>query len=120
MKRFYDGDVLLTTDHRLVQLDRMGNRIEVKLVNHITNETTTRTVDHVVVEAGTVPNDELYLNLKNESVNQGHTDVNALVAGDPQPIYSGDGFHLYTVGDAVSSRDVHTAILDSTRLCARL
>jgi 2,4-dienoyl-CoA reductase-like NADH-dependent reductase (Old Yellow Enzyme family)/thioredoxin reductase len=120
MKRFYDANVLLTTDHHLFQLERMGNRIEVKLVNHLINETTTRIVDHVIVEAGTVPNDELYLSLKNDSLNQGHIDVNAMVSGKPQPVYTGDGYHLYTVGDAVSSRDVHTAILDSTRLCARL
>lgn len=55
----------------------------------------------------------------------GHAAVSlgvALKSGSPQPWLApdhgmaGDGFLLFRVGDAVASRDVHAAILDSLRL----
>lgn len=78
-----------------------------------------RVVDQVVVEAGTVPNDDLYHELVAQSVNGGEVDYAALLELRPQQTQANpDGsFELYRVGDAVSSRNVHAAVYDSFRLC---
>ena len=34
-----------------------------------------------------------------------------------EPAADGGGFQLFRIGDAVSSRNVHAAILDAFRLC---
>ena len=44
-------------------------------------------------------------------------DEGALLQGRPQPAADGGGFQLFRIGDAVSSRNVHAAILDAFRLC---
>ncbi len=48
--------------------------------------------------------------------------MDSLLAGQPQTSADErrDGFELFRVGDAVSSRDIHCAILDSRRLCKDL
>jgi hypothetical protein len=56
--------------------------------------------------------------LKSHSRNRGVTDVDALKTHAPQPwLNDGEaGLLLFRVGDAVASRDVHAAILDSLRI----
>ena len=78
--------------------------------------------DRVIVEHGTLPNDELYLDLAAGSLNGGEVDYEALLRGDPQPGHAdrAEGYTLFRVGDAVTSRNVHAAILDSLRLCQTL
>ncbi|MEE2697706.1 MAG: hypothetical protein VX516_04605 [Actinomycetota bacterium] len=44
------------------------------------------------------------------------TDVDALLAFEPQP-ESGGGFDVQLLGDALASRNVHAAIHDARRLC---
>ena len=75
--------------------------------------------DHVVVEHGTLPADELYHGLKAGSRNHGEIDQAALLTGRPQDLtHNADGaFQLFRVGDAVTSRNIHAAIYDSLRLC---
>ncbi len=75
--------------------------------------------DHIVVEHGTLPADGIYHELRARSVNDGVTDVDALLAGKPQAmaINSDGAFMLFCVGDAINSRNVHAAIYDSLRLC---
>jgi hypothetical protein len=51
-------------------------------------------------------------------VNRGVTDLAATLGNLPQP--DAGGMRLYRVGDAVASRDIHAALLDSLRLCAEL
>lgn len=48
--------------------------------------------------------------------------MDALVAGQPQEhVANPEGsFHLFRVGDAVVSRNIHAAIHDSLRLCLTL
>ena len=81
-----------------------------------------RLSDQVVVEHGTVPVDELYEELRAESCNNGYLDMDKLLAGTSQTEANEkrDGFELFRVGDAVSSRDIHCAIFDSRRLCKNL
>lgn len=81
-------------------------QVVVTLRNILTGETESRTVDVIVVERGTAPMDELYTELKDESVNQGVTEINALIQAKPQPF----------ADDVISSRGIHEAIRDSLRL----
>ncbi|WP_460960142.1 hypothetical protein [Parasphingorhabdus pacifica] len=79
-------------------------------------------VDHVVVEHGTLPNVELYDRIKPHSTNDGEIDYTKLLNRSPQDrLRNEDGrFQLFRVGDAVSSRSVHAAVLDSFRLCSAI
>jgi hypothetical protein len=74
--------------------------------------------DRVFVELGTEPADQLFHDLKAHSRNRGVTDVIALKTSTPQPwLNDGQtGLLLFRVGDAVASRDVHAAMLDSLRI----
>ena len=76
---------------------------------------------------GTLPANELFEELRPLSRNDGVLDLDALLANPtrPQPDdgtvggKEGPSFLLYRVGDAVSSRNIHAAIIlfDSLRLC---
>ena len=97
-----------------------GNQLAAHFVQELTGEAVVAHADQVVVEHGTVPVDELYQQMRGASRNDGVMDQRALVAGEPQPRDSGEGFVLYRIGDAVSSRNVQAAMFDALRLCSRL
>jgi hypothetical protein len=60
--------------------------------------------------------------LRGRSRNQGCLDQEALLEGVPQNLVKNpEGkFDLFRVGDAIESRDIHAALLDSLRLCMSL
>jgi 2,4-dienoyl-CoA reductase-like NADH-dependent reductase (Old Yellow Enzyme family) len=121
-RRLYQLAVQITLDHRLVKVAPEGDRLSATFVNEATLQTTTLTTDQVIVEHGTVPADEVYHALRGQSANDGVTDIDALLAGRPQPrVIRPEGkFELHRIGDAVASRNIHAAILDALRLCAVL
>ena len=73
----------------------------------------------MVVEHGTLPLDDLYFDLKEDSINRGEVDYQALIHSRPQTIAANPdaNFRLFRIGDAVSSRNIHAAIYDALRLC---
>lgn len=105
---------------RLVAVSRSANRLEARFFDEISQEETAIMVDQVVVEQGTVPVDELYRDLRAHSNNDGITDIEALVSAKPQPRLRERGFELHRIGDAVSSRNIHAAMLDANRICIAL
>ena len=114
--------VRTTLTQRLVRV-RPGNghhKLQATLWNEYSDQEQTREVDQVVVEHGTLPNDELYRELVPGSVNQGAVDLDDLLAGRPQTREDNPGgsYQLFRVGDAVASRNIHAAIYDALRLCA--
>ena len=119
LKTFYERDVRVTTDHRLLGVRREGNVLVAELYNEYTHQSVARTIDQVVTEYGTLPADDLYFALKPRSTNRGEIDIEALIAGHPQALATnaGGAFQLFRVGDAVASRNIHAAIYDSLRLC---
>ncbi len=121
-KRLYTNDVAVTLDHRLTRVEPGDGGLRVTLTNTLTGVATDRLVDQVVVEHGTTPIDELFHALRPRSRNDGMTDLDALLAVRPQqPLPAGNGaFDLYRVGDAVASRNIHAAVVDSLRLGAAL
>jgi 2,4-dienoyl-CoA reductase-like NADH-dependent reductase (Old Yellow Enzyme family) len=121
-KRMYELGVPMTFDHEIAKVERKGNRLVATFRNLVTQGLVERAADQIIVEHGTRPADELYRALREGSANDGVTDLPALLALEPQPreIRPKASFELHRVGDAVASRNVHAAILDSLRLCVAL
>jgi 2,4-dienoyl-CoA reductase-like NADH-dependent reductase (Old Yellow Enzyme family) len=121
-KRMYELAVPTTFDHEITKVERKGNRLVATFRNLVTQGLVERAADQVIVEHGTRPADELYRALREASANDGVTDLPALLALETQPrnIRPKAAFELHRVGDAVASRNVHAAILDSLRLCVAL
>jgi len=121
-KRLYELAVPTTFDHEIAKVERRGNRIVAIFRNLTTQALVERSCDQLVVEHGTLPADELYRELRARSANDGVTDLPALLALGPQPrtIQPDAPFELHRVGDAVASRNIHAAVLDSFRLCVAL
>jgi 2,4-dienoyl-CoA reductase-like NADH-dependent reductase (Old Yellow Enzyme family) len=119
-KRFLQIGVKPVFESRLFAVRRKDNRLEARFVNEISGEVTTLLVDQVVVEQGSIPMDEAYFELRGQSANDGVTDLEAMVKAAPQPRLQQDGFELHRIGDAVSSRNIHAAVLDALRICSAL
>ena len=119
MKKFYNAGMQMTTDHRLVSLRRESGKIVARLWCDLTSTPLEKTVDHVVVENGTLPADDVYFELKKDAMNLGMTDIDALADLHPQTInLNEDGkYRLFRIGDAVASRNVHAAMFEARRLC---
>jgi 2,4-dienoyl-CoA reductase-like NADH-dependent reductase (Old Yellow Enzyme family) len=115
---FHRAGVRVTINSRLLAVRREGNKLAAMIGSDYGSGRTARFVDQVVVEHGTLPLDELYFALKEQSVNRGEVDYQALIAGRPQEVVRNpDGrFRLFRIGDAVSSRNIHAAIYDALRL----
>ena len=78
-----------------------------------------KTADHIIVEYGTLPADGITEELRGNSTNNGTTDIDALLAGAPQPADTNPDapYELHRIGDAVTSRNISAAVLDAFRLC---
>ncbi|NVK31795.1 MAG: NADH:flavin oxidoreductase [Gammaproteobacteria bacterium] len=117
-QRLAEGGVCIMIDRDLVGLRRDGTEIIATIEHILTGNRNEQSVDAVVIERGTTPLDEIFHDLADRSANQGVTDLNALVIGARQPKFD-QGFELYRVGDAISSRGIHEAVQDALRLCCR-
>ncbi|MDX1529658.1 MAG: FAD/NAD(P)-binding oxidoreductase, partial [Gammaproteobacteria bacterium] len=118
---FDEHDVTVTLNRRLTGVRRDGNRLVATLHSDYSKKTVERVVDQVVVEHGTLPLDEVYEALKPHSKNLGEIDLDALITGKPQNINDNPNgrFALFRIGDALASRNIHTALYDALRLCSR-
>jgi N-methyl-L-proline demethylase len=117
---FAAGDVRTSLLYYLSSLRRDHGRLVASLYSECADSSWEVTADHVVVERGTAPNDELYSALLPRSSNLGEVDQAALLELRPQSVNRNRAalFELYRVGDAVAPRNIHAAILDSYRLCS--
>lgn len=121
MEKLYQGGAQVTVDHRLTGARRDGNGVIASFENALTGKVSEFRADHLVVENGTVPNIELHTELAERSSNRGYTDIECALAVQPQPGSElTEGFQLYSIGDAVSCRDIHTAMLEAMRICLPL
>ena len=116
-RRLYELDVPMTFDHRLTRIIRDGNRKTATFVNETTGTATTLMADQIIVEHGTLPLDQIYHDLRGHAANNGVTDLDTLIAVQPQPPGKRSGFDLHRIGDAVASRNIAAAIYDALRLC---
>ena len=124
MRSLYKAGVPIHRDLTLKALSRSGNAIRAEFVNEFTGQLSSLDCDRFVVDHGTVPMDMPYEDLRDGSWNHGVTDLDAAVAGKGQggaaaPVSDGR-YELHRIGDAVSSRDIHAAMLDAMRICIAL
>jgi 2,4-dienoyl-CoA reductase-like NADH-dependent reductase (Old Yellow Enzyme family) len=119
LSHLYQSGVSISPDRRLRSVKSVGNSLLAVLRNEYTLEEETREIDQVVSDHGTLPNDELYIEMKSRSLNLGAVDYKALEEGRPQGIVSNTNgkYMLFRVGDAVACRNIHAALYDSLRLC---
>ena len=120
-RRMYQLGLDVQRDLELIGVRPEGNRLMAILHNEFTGEHMERVVDMVVAEHGTLPADAIFTDLQAGSVNDGVKDIDALIAGKPQPISAHEGkYELYRIGDAAASRNVAAAVYDALRLCRTL
>ena len=119
LKMLYAAGVTMTPDHQLVRVEATGDALTAVLRNVHTRTEVGREVDAVIYEHGVVPDEDLFLSLRDGAVNRGVLDLDALLSGRPQP-HDGDGYALYRVGDAVAGRGIAAAIHEARRLCQHL
>jgi 2,4-dienoyl-CoA reductase-like NADH-dependent reductase (Old Yellow Enzyme family) len=110
--------VVFTVTYRLERVSREGDKLLAIVGSDYGGVRQERCVDQVVINYGTLPNDELYFALKPRSRNLGEIDYDRLIAGLPQDRCANPSgkFQLFRIGDAVSSRNTHAAIYDALRL----
>ncbi|AXK36744.1 N-methylproline demethylase [Streptomyces armeniacus] len=120
LRAFTEHGVTVTLARRLRSVRRDGaGRLTATLYSEYAGTESERAVDHVVVEHGTLPNDELYTALLPGSRNLGEVDHRALLAYEEQRVvrHEAGGYQLFRIGDAVTSRNIHAAVYDALRLC---
>lgn len=118
LRELHRMGVVITTDTRLVNVYREGNKLIAVLRDEHSGTEEERAVDQVVAEYGVKPRDGLYWALRPLSRNLGEVDPDRFAAGLPQETVTNPSgsFALFRVGDAVAGRNVHAAIHDSLRL----
>ncbi|GAA1989292.1 NADH:flavin oxidoreductase [Amycolatopsis minnesotensis] len=120
LKAFAEHGVRVTVAHRLRSVRRTGDgSLTATLSSDYADAEFERVVAAVVVEHGTLPNDDLYRDLLPRSTNLGEVDHPALLGLGPQRVvrHPGGRFRLFRIGDAVTSRNIHAATFDALRLC---
>ncbi|MCB2135059.1 MAG: N-methylproline demethylase, partial [Rhodobacteraceae bacterium] len=118
MRSLQEKDVTFTVTWLLKEARKSGNRLVATLGTDYSKFTKDKDYDQIVVNCGTLPNADLYFDLKEQSVNRGELDHGAFINGRPQAVRSNadGGFQLFRIGDAVSARNTHAAIYDALRL----
>ena len=121
-RAFNETDTRISLNQRVRSVCRVDGRLRVEIGSDHTTHRSTRLVDQVVVDHGVAANDDLYHALVDLSPNGGEVDHDALLGGLPQQVVRRpEGrFQLFRIGDAVSGRNIHAAVLDALRLCKDL
>ena len=112
MRALQPRGVRMTVGWRLKGVEREGNRLVALIGTDYSDGVRRQVADAVIVNAATVPNDDLYMDLREHFPNGGAVDHDALLAGAPQPWERA----LFRIGDAVSARNIHAAVHDALRL----
>ncbi len=115
-KRLYQQNVVTLPDLRLSAIKQEGNHLVATLTNELTGQSQDITTTQIISEAGTDPMADVFVELKTASNNKGITDIDAMAAYQAQPASEDEGFSLYCLGDAVTSRSIHASILEAYRI----
>ena len=121
-KRFQLQGIPVHIDLQITHVKQVGKQLQATFVHELTDTHHQFSADHILIEQGTSPVAELYHALRQASVNEGVTDIDALISSRPQPQRGSwnTGFELHRIGNAVSSRSIHSAVYDALRLCHQL
>jgi N-methyl-L-proline demethylase len=118
----YRLGVVVRPDSTVNGVSREGAGVVVTTQNVYTDTVGETRADMVVVDRGTLPYDDLYHELRAESTNRGQLDLAAFADGREMDVDTNPTgkYQLYRIGDAVSHRGIHGAVLDARRLCQHL
>ncbi|WP_438749671.1 FAD-dependent oxidoreductase [Pararhizobium sp. O133] len=118
MKRLHERDVIMTPGYYLRSVYLEGNALIAVLREAYSDRDQEREVTQVVCEAGVLPIDDLYHELRPASTNLGELDHQAFIDLAPQTLANNEagGYQLFRIGDAVYSRNIHAAMFDAARL----
>jgi len=105
---------------RLEKVERRGNRLQALFRHELTGEESLIESSQIVIEHGTMPVDDIYCELRETSENAGVTDIAFMLGSVEAPPPVPGRFVLHRIGDAISSRDLYSAIYDAYRLCSKL
>jgi 2,4-dienoyl-CoA reductase-like NADH-dependent reductase (Old Yellow Enzyme family) len=120
-KRLAQHDVPIRTDQELVEVRRSGGGLLACFRHALTARMTEHETPQVIVEHGTMPVCDMFDKLRTHSANKGVTDNDKLLKGEPQcQGLAAGAFELHRIGDAVTSRNIHSAIYDALRLSMAL
>ncbi|MGR9249378.1 oxidoreductase [Rhizobium leguminosarum] len=118
MRSLQKHDVTFTVTYRLEAVEKSGNQLVAHVGSDYGGIARQHSFDQIVVNHGTIPLDELYFELKPNSMNLGEMSHDQLLSGEPQSVIRNpDGkFQLFRIGDAVAARNTHAAIYDGLRI----
>jgi len=112
----------IRAEQSLVEVRTEGNALIATLSDELTGAISHVHTEQVIFDYGTMPAADVFFELRARSRNNGVTNLESWVDGEAQSsAKAGDGgdvgFELHRIGDAVSSRNIHAAVLDALRLC---
>lgn len=115
-------ETTFTVTYTLTAVERSGNQLLAHIGSDYGGVDKRKLFDQVVVNHGTRPLDELYFELKPQSINGGEVSHDQLIAGDSQSVTRNENgtFQLFRIGDAVAARNTHAAIYDGLRIAKDL
>ncbi|TBN13986.1 FAD-binding protein [Agrobacterium cavarae] len=115
-------ETTFTVTYTLTAVERSGNQLLAHIGSDYGGVDKRKPFDQVVVNHGTRPLDELYFELKPQSINGGEVSHDQLIAGEAQSVTRNETgtFQLFRIGDAVAARNTHAAIYDGLRIAKDL
>ena len=115
-------ETTFTVTYTLTAVERSGNQLLAHIGSDYGGVEKRKLFDQVVVNHGTRPLDELYFELKPQSINGGEVSHDQLIAGEAQSVTRNENgtFQLFRIGDAVAARNTHAAIYDGLRIAKDL
>lgn len=115
-------ETTFTVTYTLTAVEQSGNQLLAHIGSDYGGIDKRKLFDQVVVNHGTRPLDELYFELKPQSINGGEVSHDQLIAGDSQSVTRNENgtFQLFRIGDAVAARNTHAAIYDGLRIAKDL
>jgi 2,4-dienoyl-CoA reductase-like NADH-dependent reductase (Old Yellow Enzyme family)/thioredoxin reductase len=118
MRALQKRDVKFTVTYLVEAVRREGNKLVAEIGSDYGGIHKEQSHDQVIVNHGTLPNDELYHELKPLSRNLGAVDYNEFIESKLQTREDNpEGtFQLFRIGDAVAARNTHAAVYDALRL----
>lgn len=122
MRALQKQDVKFTVTYLLDSVRHEGNQLVATIGSDYGGIRREQNHDQIVINYGTLPNADIYFDLKPLSSNLGAVEYDKLIRGDAQDLVRNPNgkFQVFRIGDAVSSRNTHAAIYDALRLVRHL
>jgi len=112
-----EANARISLHQRVRVVERDGDDLRVEIGSDHSQVRHERWFDHVIVDHGTSPLQDLYFDLRPGSSNRGAVDYDALIHGHAQTAIRNPAgsYQLFRIGDAVEGRDIHAAVFDGLR-----